>query len=327
MSCAAWAGIFPAPIVEAWYSRWIFPGIARILAPLAGAVPFSWIDIVLPASLIGIVWLFAKRKLSSVLAVLALGYLFFFFSWGLNYQRMPLVSKLDYRASEVTDEAVQALREEAAAELNALYVRKERAIVNDRAVDAEAALRVAGVIRELDGINFPRPSIKTSSILNPIFRAGGTSGMFNPFPQEALITSPLLEVERPIIVMHEIAHVLGYANEGEANFIAFLGAIHSSQPITEYSGWLYLWLYLRTRGADDLLDAGPRADLEAIYERSRRDRVEWVSRASDRTLDAFLRANRVRGGVRSYSEIVRLAVGTRPSWGRFALPGTATSED
>ena len=140
----------------------------------------------------------------------------------------------------------------------------------------------------------------------------------DPFPQEALIAEPLLDFERPIIVMHEIAHVFGYANEGEANFIAFLASIHSNQPIAEYSGWLYLWLYLRSRGSDQLLDPGPLADLDAIYARSREDRVEWVSRASDRTLDVFLRANRVRGGVRSYSEIIRLAVGTRSTWDRFA---------
>jgi hypothetical protein len=142
--------------------------------------------------------------------------------------------------------------------------------------------------------------------------------MFNPFGQEALVTVPLLAIERPVIVMHEIAHFMGYANEGEANFIAFVAAIHSSQPMTRYSGWLYMWQYLRTRGADGLLDPGPRADLQRIDERRREEQVEWISRAGDRTLDTFLRANRVRGGTRSYSEMVSLAVGTRPSWDRFA---------
>jgi hypothetical protein len=72
-----------------------------------------------------------------------------------------------------------------------------------------------------------------------------------------------------------------------------------------------------------MLDEGPLADLRTIYERRREEEVEWVSRAGDRTLDTFLRANRVRGGVRSYSELVELAVGTRPSWNRFAPPAAA----
>jgi hypothetical protein len=230
---------------------------------------------------------------------------------------MPLVSRLDFEQARVTDEAVGALREEAAAQLNALFPRKEAADAGEAELDAEARRRVREVVRELDGVNLPTPTVKSSVLLNPIFRAAGTSGMFNPFGQEALIARPLLAVERPVVVMHELAHVLGYANEGEANYIAFVAAIHASDPLSRYSGWMYLWLYLRTRNSDSLLDAGPRADLQTIYDRIRGDEVEWVSRASERTLDTFLRANRVRGGTRSYSEIVRLAVGTRPSWNRF----------
>lgn len=326
VSWAGWAGVLPREFIETWYSRGIFVGISRFLAPVAGAVGFSWLDVVLPVALVCLVWLAAVRRFRNLVAGVACTYLFFFFTWGLNYQRMPLVSKLDYQASLVNEEMVRSLREEAARQLNALFPLKERSAVNDDALLAEEARRVAAVVRQLDGVRFPLPQVKTSRILNPLFRAGGTSGMFNPFGYEALVTEPLLDVERPVVVMHEIAHVFGYANEGEANFIAFLGAIYSSQPMVRYSGWLYLWLYLRSPDADMLLDPGPRADLEAIYERRRRDEVEWVSRASGRTLDAFLRANRVRGGVRSYSEIVTLAVGTRPSWERFADDTQPASE-
>jgi len=316
--CVASTGVLPAPFVEVWYSRGIFPLISGVLAPLARSLPFSWMDVVLPLAVLSLGWFVRKRKFRYLLAVPAAGYLFFLLTWGLNYQRMPLVSKLDYVEGRVNGQAVSDLREETAGELNALFSEKEATLVDDDAMIADAGLRVAALVRELDGVSYPSPSVKTSMLLNPIFRAGGTSGMFNPFGGEALVTEPLLDVERPVIVMHEIAHVFGYANEGEANFIAFLAAIHSPQPLTRYSGWMYLWLYLRVRGSDRLLDPGPLADLERIYDRIRGEEVAWVSRASSETLDTFLRANRVRGGVRSYSEIVRLAVGTRPSWGRFA---------
>jgi Protein of unknown function (DUF3810) len=317
-SCTAFAGIVPAPLVEEWYSRGIFPRISAVMAPLTAAVPLSWIDLVLPAAALAVAWSVYRRRYRYLLGMLAGGYLFFFLAWGLNYQRMPLVSRLDYDPDRVTDDAVRNLRQETAAELNSLYPLKERVLADDAAILTEAGQRVEAVVSELDGIRLPVPTVKTSWLLNPIFQAGGTLGMYNPFGREALVVDPLLPFERPVIVMHEMAHVLGYANEGEANFIAFLAAIHSDQPISRYSGWLSLWRYLERRGNEDLLDAGPRRDLEELYERYRQDRVEWVSRAGDRTLDTFLRANRVRGGVFSYSEIVRLAVGTRPSWDRFA---------
>jgi hypothetical protein len=321
--CIAGTGVLPRDLVEAWYSRGIFPRISRLLALLAGGLPFSWMDLVLPSSLAMAGWAIFRRRLRYLVALPAAGYLFFFLTWGLNYQRMPLVSKLDFLAERVDGDAVRRLREEVAAELNSLYSEKEAARLDDDSMVREAGLRVASVVQELDGVRFPVPAVKTSWILNPLFRAGGTAGMFNPFGHEALVTEPLLEVERPLIVMHEIAHVMGYANEGEANFVAFLAAIHSPQPLIRYSGWLYLWLYLRSGNSDAMLDEGPLADLRTIYERRREEEVEWVSRAGDRTLDTFLRANRVRGGVRSYSELVELAVGTRPSWNRFAPPAAA----
>lgn len=316
--CTAFAGIVPATLVEEWYSRGIFPRISAVFAPFAAVLPLSWIDLVLPATALAVAWSLYRRRYRYLLGMLAGGYLFFFLTWGLNYQRMPMVSKLDYDPDRVTDEAVRNLQREVAAELNALYPVKERALADDATILAEAGRRVEAVVAELDGVRFPPPTVKTSWLLNPIFRAGGTSGMYNPFGREALVVDPLLSFERPVIVMHEMAHVLGYANEGEANFIAFLAAIHSDQPISRYSGWLSLWQYFRIRASEDLLDPGPRRDLEELYARYRQDRVEWISRANNRTLDTFLRANRVRGGTRSYSEIVRLAVGTRPSWGRFA---------
>jgi hypothetical protein len=316
--CGAFAGVLPAALVEEWYSRGIFPLISAFLAPFAAALPLSWIDLVLPATLLAMVWILYSRRYRYLLGLLAGGYLFFFLTWGLNYQRTPLVSKLDYDDARVTDDAVQSLRREVAGQLNALYPLKERSLANDDTIVAEAGSRVAVVVAELDGVRLPAPTVKTSRLLNPIFQAGGTSGMYNPFGREALVVDDLLTFERPVIVMHEMAHVLGYANEGEANFIAFLAAIHSDHPISRYSGWLSLWQYVQSRGSADLLDAGPRQDLEALYERYREGRVQWVSRAGNRTLDTFLRANRVRGGTRSYSEIVRLAVGTRESWDRFA---------
>jgi hypothetical protein len=185
----------------------------------------------------------------------------------------------------------------------------------------EADARVRAVVEAVDGIpedlwSSPAP-VKRSRLLDPLFRAATVDGMFNPFWHEALLTGGLLEFERPVTVMHELAHLRGYANEGEANFVAFLSAIGSANPRFQYSGWLMLWMYLRSADSEALLDPGPRQDLDAVRQRLERGRVEWVNRTQARTLDLFLRSNRVDEGVRSYAQIVRLAVATRHEWDRF----------
>ena len=44
--------------------------------------------------------------------------------------------------------------------------------------------------------------------------------MTDPFLLETLIAPDLLEVERPFVIAHEWAHLAGYADESEANFVA-----------------------------------------------------------------------------------------------------------
>jgi hypothetical protein len=114
---------------------------------------------------------------------------------------------------------------------------------------------------------------------------------------------------------HEIAHVRGIANEGEANLVALLSTVASADPRFQYSGWLELWRYL---GApSDRLDPGPRADLRAIRERVLSRRIPIISNVQGAMLDVHLKANAVPGGIRSYSDIVALAIASQPRWKEF----------
>jgi hypothetical protein len=60
------------------------------------------------------------------------------------------------------------------------------------------------------------------------------------------------------------------------------------------------------------LQPGPRADLQAIRERTARV-SPLVHRTAWRAYDRYLRANRVESGVANYDEVVTLALGSRLS--------------
>lgn len=312
-------GWLPGGLVEDWYARGVFPRISSAMGFLADAVPFSWLDLLIPAAVACVAYLGYRRKLFHILGLVGALYLFFFWTWGLNYHRPPLVTKLDFSAERVTEESVGAFVYEVAEELNALYLEKAAVRLDEQTLRLEADARVRRVVAELDGTSWVVGSrVKSSWLLNPFFRAAGVEGMFNPFGHEALVTAGLLPFERPMVMLHEMAHVRGYPNEGDANFVALMGAVNSSRSTFRYSGWLSLWFYVRSSDLDVLLDEGPRRDVEAVFIRLARQRVDWVSGAQTRTLDLFLKANRVEGGVHSYAQIVTMAVGTRPSWGRFS---------
>ncbi len=85
--------------------------------------------------------------------------------------------------------------------------------------------------------------------------------------------------------------------------------------LARYSGWLSLYWHLRRelprdrlRAIDALLERRPPArsggDCRAIARGQ-----PMVQRASWRTYDQFLKANRVDDGVKSYDEVVTLVLG------------------
>jgi hypothetical protein len=217
-----------------------------------------------------------------------------------------------------TGPAIEQLAMRTAGELNRLYLETRRTPLDSVSIQAEVADRVQRVVEVIDGSKWVAATrVKSSWLLNPWFRIAGVDGLFNPFGHEPIINDGLLDLERPFVTAHELAHVRGYSEEGDANFIALLAAVLSKNPNLQYSGWLHLWPYLRRAELDKLLDDGPRADLNRIDERIRTDQIRWLSHIQSAVLDWYLKANSVEEGVRSYSRLVLLAVGTEKSWERF----------
>jgi len=245
-------------------------------------------------------------------------YLIFFWSWGLNYHRQPLDSKLPFDGERARPDRVKQFAERVAGQINRLYAEKQRQGYDEQKVQKEAVRRVSRVVAVIDGSEWRASSlVKNSWLVNPWFHAAGVDGLFNPFAHEPIVSNTLLDVERPFVIAHELAHVRGYPAEGDANLIAFFATVLSNDPILQYSGWLNLWLYVRSPELDTLFQPGPRGDLQRVFDRIRGERVRWIGNFQTAILDWYLKANSVPEGVRSYSQVVLLAAGTEPFWDRF----------
>ena len=314
----SWLAAYPTGAVEHIFARGIFPRISVVAGHFADLIPFSWLDLAIPlGSVLLIVLLFRKKWIWLVNIVAGL-YLVFFWTWGLNYHRQPLNSKLQLDSDRMQPDAMTEFAKRAAAELNRLYDEKQKHAYDEMTTRAEAVRRVRKVIATIDGSDWQSASrIKISRVGSAWMRAAGIDGVFNPFAQEPIISSTTLDIERPFVIAHELAHVRGYPDEGDANVIATFATLMSNDPAFQYSGWLNLWLYLRTRELDKLLESGPRQDIQRIFERARNEQVRWINDLQQSLLDWFLKANSVEEGVRSYSRVVLTAAGSEASWERF----------
>jgi hypothetical protein len=240
----------------------------------------------------------------------AIVYLVFLAMWGLNYRRVPLERKLAYDVSRVTrDTAVQFAR----------FVVQQ---INEAHAPAHAGARgpaleyaFADALRALGHQRQAVTGTPKRTLLSFYFRRAGVDGMTDPIFLDIAINPDVLPMERPEVLAHEWAHLAGYADEAEANFIAWLTCVRGD-AMARYSGWLSLYLHLSAglsvpdrRSVAAALADGPRADLRAIAARHARG-SPLVQRAQREVYDAYLRANRVEDGIARYSAVARLVLGT-----------------
>jgi Protein of unknown function (DUF3810) len=308
----------PAALVEAWYSRRIYPAIQARLTPFSNAVAIALLDVaiaIVAVVLIVALWRLVRsvgvgralvRALLHLLAVASAVYLVFLLLWGLNYRRAPIETKLDFDAGRITQGAARALGERAARLANATYSGGEGGPT------LEEAFTQAQQILKHERLAVP--GVPKTSLLGLYFRAAAIDGMTDPFFLEVILNPDALPFERPFILAHEWAHLAGYAHEAEANLVAWLTCMQGS-PQAQYSGWLAIFEHVSASAPRDdrkalfaLLDAGPRRDLAEAAKRYGKSTPMVRDTARD-VYDKYLRANRVDEGVASYSAVVRLLLG------------------
>jgi hypothetical protein len=314
---------FPAPAIERLYSADWYLRIQGVVTTASNTIPIACLDIAVACLLIAGIELVIsrtrvmgaklafKRNLLTAAGAAAWLYLLFLALWGLNYRRLPLEQKLDYEQSRLTSDAAIAFANNAVAQVNAGYAAAHAAGFTKDALEASFAdTQIA-----LGALRVAVPGVPKRSLLTYYFRRAAIDGMTDPYFLEVIINPEVLEFERPFVIAHEWAHLAGYANEAEANFLAWLTCVRGAPP-QQYSGWLAAYQHAllavprAQRSAVKPLDDGPRQDLQAMAARYARS-SPFVRRAARGVYDEYLKANRISEGIASYDAVVRLMIGVR----------------
>lgn len=277
----------------------------------------------------------ASNGLARLVLLGLLGLIGFYASWGLNYARAPLLERLDLDAPDpdhplaITE--LILLADDLIDRTNAAYLLThgvpdagEMTVAPPRH-DLDASIE-EGWARAVDNLGWdpslarrrPQPKPLLSSA---VFSRLGISGFYFPFTSEANYNTWTPGWQLPLTIAHEKAHQRGFASENEANFAGFIACIHSTDPHVRYSGLIFAQRQLLFA----LLEADEWTAVQLIERRLpgvQRDVTEgkafWrqfegnareVSRVVN---DAYLRANRVRGGIDSYNQSTELVI----AWAR-----------
>ncbi len=213
----------------------------RVLAGWTGAVAYPVIGLLL-ALLIALACLIRPRILSTTLALVIL----FNFLW------YPLCLSDPQTAPPATSDAVFALCSELVSDLNA----------NGRqTISVQDALA-----RSKDVMHAPASA---KAVRYPEWmRKLHIAGIFVPFTGEALVDTTRSAVATPFTAAHELAHMMGIADEAAANYAAYVAC-------TDYGGafaysarlWALRYALARVENPGEViraLDAGIQSDLSSI---------------------------------------------------------------
>jgi hypothetical protein len=319
----------PATFIERAYSRGLYPRLQPLVTSASSTVPIALLDVAAAMLMVSVAIavvrakrtsgvLYALRRFVVVLIVSAAAvYLWFLLFWGLNYRRVPLEQKLEYDPTRIRRDHALTLARHAVDEVNALAGSASAAASETDAL-AKAFGDVEARLGTPRGTRLGQPK---RSVLEWYFRKAALDGMTDPLFLEIILNPEVLPFERPSVLAHEWAHLAGYADESEANFLAWLTCIHAG-PGARYSGWLTAYEHVASalppddrRALRAALSPAVVTDLAAAGQRFARSSPR-VRAAAQGAYDTYLKANRIEEGIANYNAVVRLMVGTSfdPQW-------------
>lgn len=318
------------PLAEAVYDSGVVAAPAFALSWLFSWLPVASADWMLALAVVLLVVLLTRlgfalrrrearvRRLMEVLGVVACVLAVFVFLFGVVYARGPVEER--WRLPEVRNVTVEGVAAELVEATNAAYVAlhgsedlgSPTAVGDVASLDRTLEASLHGICLEREEaahLRWSRPRARRPWV-SPLMDRLGLSGFYFPWSGEANVNRGLPAISLVHALSHEKAHQRGFAPEDEANFVAVLSGLRSGDPLARYVALLFAQRQMLRRmladgdqsSAAELIELrlpGVQRDIDdqrAYWERFRGPMQDFAHR----TNDAYLKAQRVEGGVQSY---------------------------
>lgn len=305
--------------VEQYYSQGIYPFIAHTISNISGIFSFSLDDIFYVILIISVLILIifpilkkAKLKQSGLylINILASVYILFYLLWGFNYYRPDITKRLDLMDAVANKKEFIRVTEKLIESTNSLHCSFDNLDKNEVDSLIEASYKnLAPVLL----YNYPMGKRKDKKITFSAFYAKtGISGYFGPFFNEIHVNKKVTAIEYPSVLAHEKAHQFGITSEAEANFYAWLVCSNSQSQQVKYSGNLIILRRFLMEAYTlkeypllvEKIDDKVKNDINYIRQHWLNLRNEKMNRAASKVNDAYLKTNKVEGGIKDYHGVV-----------------------
>ncbi len=314
------------PSLGGAYTAHVYPVVARCLAPLSSLVPFAVGDVFIALSIAGVVAypivarcsgrLRGRTALLRVAEYLLWVYVWFYAAWGLNYAQPGIFHRLHMRPAETDTTAFRAFAERYADSLNATYTLAPAPAIHR--LTPLAVREGYGRLHDM-GINRPLgPAVRVKTmVFSRLSSMAGITGSMGPFFCEFTLNADVRPHAYPATYAHEYAHLLGIANEGEANFYSYVVCTRATDRAVRFSGYYQILFHVLQGVRTILCERAYSAYLGRLRPEviglARADQRYWLERRSPliddvqtALFDLYLRGNHVAGGTKSYQGVIAI---------------------
>lgn len=249
-------------------------------------------------------------------------YFFFHLIWGLNYYRTDLSEKLALE-SDYTQEELLDFLDETLAFTNQLHLKittndstPVQFNYEDTKLKETLNRKISLASKDYFFVEDLQTKIKPSLFSIPLTYSG-FAGYINPFTNESQYNSQLIDFKKPVTIVHEIAHQMGYAKENEANFIAYWVLLKKGNQLHQYSASTSILRHLlgEVYSIDQNLFEEYKACINfGIRENYRESQEFWESYANPiepimkQFYTSYLNVNNQPEGMKSYSYVTDLLI-------------------
>jgi len=288
-------------IIDDYYSYYLYNNILEINSYIYSNINIpvgEILYIILIAILIYLVYKVFSFKLNdsvNLLSFISVVYFIFYSFWGLNYFKTSISDELHIKNDYEFEELDNTLN------IIITKINEEALLIKD--------------YNELDFFeitNMTNMNLK-QSIVPSILLFQTVSGHFIPFTSESVVNVDIPKVDLPVVIFHEYAHQMGYADEAEASFIGFMKAVESNNANVRYSGYFNALLNLlneiNKNHKEKLEDYTSKLNQRVISDINYNMKFwgkyynNFFDRVADYFYDFYLKSNKQEYGILSYNKV------------------------
>ena len=288
-------------IIDNYYPDYFYSNILKINSFIYSSINIpvgEILYVILIITLIYLVYRVFSFKLNdsvNLLAYISIVYFIFYSFWGLNYFKTSISYELNIKNDYEFEELDNTLN------FIITKINEEVPLLQD--------------FNELDFFEITSTTnLNVKQSLAPTYLLFQTvSGHFIPFTSESVINFNIPKIDLPVVIFHEYAHQMGYADEAEASFIGFMKAVESNNANVRYSGYFNALLNLlneiNKNHKEELEDYTSKlnerviSDINYYMEFWSKYSNNYFDKVQKYIYDLYLKSNNQEAGIMTYNKV------------------------